>query len=238
MSENLIFTLNGIPISITSTTINPLSNAPATNGNWLYYLYYYSNTNGQPDILECTSNTGDIYQVLYVCTFAQGGNGGPQYGDTGENSYGQGGGGGGGRSANIQLFCPITVNLFSIGDSTPCTTVSAKMTYSSNPDDLFLPNGFTFTYTPGGNGSNGSNSVGGPGGTGGGAGGNGGLGNTTNGTPGQGQAYGNTGFVGASPVASTPEIFYDQTTANVASGGAANYSGNIAGCLFCYQVSG
>ena len=44
MSGPLSFTLNGQSYSITSTTVNPLSNAPATNGNWLYYLYYYSNT--------------------------------------------------------------------------------------------------------------------------------------------------------------------------------------------------
>ena len=238
MSGPLSFTLNGQPYNITPTTVNPLSNAPATNGNWNYYLYYYSNTNGQSDILTCISNTGDQFQKVYVCTFAQGGNGSPIYGYTGENSYVEGGGGGGGQCVNIQLFCPITVNLFSIGDSTPCTTVSAKKNTDSNSYDMFLQNGFTFTYTPGGNASNGSNGVGGGGGPGGGAGGNGGLGNMTNGTPGQGQNYGNTGFVGASQVASTPQIFSDQTTANVASGGAADFSGNIAGCLFCYQVSG
>ena len=219
MSENLIFTLNGIPISITSTTINPLSNAPATNGNWLYYLYYYSNTNGEPDILNCYSTESN--KLIYVCTFAQGGNGG-----TSETS-GSGGGGGGGRSANIGVILPLTVTLYPIGDTTPCTT-----TYL----DIRLPELSTFYYTPGTNGSNGSNGIGGNGGLGGGAGGNGGLGSTTNGTPGKGQSYGNTGFVGASPVASTPQQFSDYTTANVASGGGEGQSGNIAGCLFCYQI--
>lgn len=225
MSEKLTFTLNGIPIGITSTTINPLSNAPATNGNWLYYLYYYSNTNGEPDILDCRSTESS--DRVYVCTFAQGGNGG-----TSETS-GSGGGGGGGRSANIGVYLPMTVTLYPIGDTTPCTTTYLDIPppHSHSPPELS-----TFTYTPGNSGSNGSNGIGGNGGLGGGAGGNGGLGSTTNGTPGKGQSYGNTGFVGASPVASTPQQFSDHTTANVASGGGEGQSGNIAGCLFCHQI--
>jgi len=257
MTEPLSFTLNGPGYKITSTTVNPLSNAKPTNGNWKYFLHYYSGANGQPEVLTCTTtDLKNPNQVVYVCGFAQGGGGGTNGGDNTNRYQTWGGGGGGGQCANKEMVFPVTATLYPIGNNNQCTILSKKTSSYSGECKL----------QPGGSGGA-AGENGGAGGKGGGAGGNGGYygeikgaANGTGGTAGFDSGYGFTanqgnGYTTTGPtdftVVYTKQTFSDGTSANLAQGGVTGYwktqspqraytgqSGNIAGVLFCYKVSG
>jgi len=231
--------------SITSTTVNPLSNTKPTSGSWRYLLHYYSGTNNGQQILTCTSTNPN--QVVYVCAFAQGGLGGKNNGLTQQP---QGGGGGGGQAVNQTLLCPVNVTLYQIGNSTINSTIQSPSisisTLSGVTDILQL--------IPGGPAQDAGNQNGGNGGRGGGAGGNAGSkGNKTfdfdiDGTPGIGNNGGTNGYLASFDLGSTSITFADGTSANLASGGLMGYysttgdkyyngqSGNNAGVMFYYQV--
>ena len=257
MSGPLSFTLNGEKYEITSTVVNPLSNVPATNGNWIYYLHYYSNTNGQSDILTCNTNTTN--QTVYVCTFAQGGAGGL---NSNSNTEPFGGGGGGGQCVNRELAFPVNVTLNPIASSSLTTIQSSTFISSTNSSDVFtLRSG-----GPGANGSSYNGANGANGGVGGGAGGNGagqgsrcikpglggkaGIDSGTLFSANNGNGYGGyNGYLINSMVVSTCQAFSDGTFANLASGGMSGYgangppykyyyskSGNPAGVMFYCQV--
>jgi hypothetical protein len=259
-TEPLSFTLNGQSYSITPTTVNPLSNAPATNGNWLYYLHYYSNTNGQPDILTCNTNTTN--QTVYVCAFAPGGAGGL---NSNSNTEPFGGGGGGGQCVNKEFVSSATVTLNPIASSSPTTIQSSTFISSTNSSGVFtLKSG-----GPGANGSSYNGANGANGGVGGGAGGNGagegsrclnpgvggkaGIDSGTGFSANNGNGYNGAGGYGNynynTNVVSTYQAFSDGTFANLASGGMSGYgkngppytyihskSGNPSGVMFYCQV--
>lgn len=247
------------PYKISPVYVNPLNNQSPTSGSWSYFLHYYSNTNGKPDVLTCTTNNyKNPNQVVYVCAFAQGGAGGKNV-DVSNQPYG--GGGGGGQCDNRQLSLPVTVYLNPIGQSTKCSIDSPV-------------NSVRYSLKPGSKGTNGSNTTtiaGGSGGNGGGAGGNGGSkGSVSGATDGAGgnagldsgngfTAYNGTNFIASDGngypgstsnpfnFVSTKQIFADGTSANLASGGIAGYyntsentyyngqSGNLAGVMFYFK---
>ncbi len=256
MTDTLSFTLSdGISdpqsYSITSTTVNPLSQISSTKGNWLYYLFYYNGANNGQQILTCTSTNPN--QVVYVCAFAQGGLGGKNEGFTQQP---QGGGGGGGQAVNQTLLCPVKVTLYQIGNS------NINSTIQSPSISISTLSGFTniLQLIPGGPATDAGNQVGGDGGIGGGAGGNAGSKGNKNfdGTRGTGNNGGTNGYLASFELGSTPITFpdgtelprtlEDGTVLHLASGGLMGYysdtgdrywdgqSGNPAGVMFYYQV--
>lgn len=245
MSGPLSFTLNGQSYSITSTTVNPLSN-PTTppSGNWNYYYYTQS---GNPCDNLVINYIGTNNLSLNFCVFAQGGSGGlnGQTSGTVPSNYkfyeSLGGGGGGGQVINTVLEVSptnsiININLYPIGSTSPCQLQGSNIAYGHSGT-----NGETIK-------SDSTGGTGGNGGTGGGAGGNYGGGgkiiyaNYTTiyqapaGQPGIGYNPPNTGSKYGSAPNTTFVTFADGTTGYIASAGIQKKSGNLAGVLIYYQA--